>query len=347
MKNGKVFLFCFILIVLLLLLYLFKDFLLVIIISSLMAVATSNLHAKILFFVKGKKLLATILTTICIIIVFFAPFIYAMVELAKILRNFDINMVSQTLEYIRSYEFKLPEPLQFLEPKIKKFLIKLDLNQLTKQSLNYLSNFTKSGAKFLVDMVLICIFYFFANLYGTELVIYIKSVVPINKKELEDVLSEVSNVMAVVLYSMVIVAIFEGFLFSIITGIFGYDAILMGLVFSISSLIPAIGGALMYIPISIYEFTLGNQATAFWIFGYCIIVISFLADTIIKPLIIKWINQKLVKTPAKINEFLIFLAMIAGISSFGFWGIILGPAILTFFISTIRLYTILKDKNYI
>ncbi|EOH5857150.1 AI-2E family transporter, partial [Campylobacter jejuni] len=52
-------------------------------------------------------------------------------------------------------------------------------------------------------------------------------------------------------------------------------------------------------------------------------------------------------TPTKINELLIFLAMIAGISTFGFWGIILGPAILTFFVSTLRMYVILKDKNLI
>ncbi len=39
--------------------------------------------------------------------------------------------------------------------------------------------------------------------------------------------------------------------------------------------------------------------------------------------------------------------MIAGISTFGFWGIILGPAILTFFVSTLRMYVILKDKNLI
>lgn len=79
-------------------------------------------------------------------------------------------------------------------------------------------------------MVLICVFYFFANLYGTELVIYLKSIIPIDKKELDDVLSEVGNVMAVVLYSMVIVAIFQGALFGLITIFYGYDGILMGVI---------------------------------------------------------------------------------------------------------------------
>ncbi|EAJ7142037.1 AI-2E family transporter [Campylobacter jejuni] len=347
MQNGKFFLISFILVILFLLLYLFKGFLLVIIIASLMAVATSNINAKFLNLTKEHKFLASILTTACMVLLFFAPFVYAMIELAKALKNFDINLVTQTLDYVKNYQFTLPESLNFLEPKIKEFLASIDLNSISKQILSYASSFTKSGAKFLIDMVLICVFYFFANLYGTELVIYLKSIIPIDKKELDDVLSEVGNVMAVVLYSMVIVAIFQGALFGLITMFYGYDGILMGVIFAVSSLIPAIGGALIYVPVSLYEFASNNLNSALVIFIYSVIVISFIADTLIKPLIIKWINKKLVKTPTKINELLIFLAMIAGISTFGFWGIILGPAILTFFVSTLRMYVILKDKNLI
>ncbi|EAI0534115.1 TPA: AI-2E family transporter [Campylobacter jejuni] len=347
MQNGKFFLISFILVILFLLLYLFKGFLLVIIIASLMAVATSNINAKFLNLTKGHKFLASILTTACMVLLFFAPFVYAMIELAKALKNFDINLVTQTLDYVKNYQFTLPESFNFLEPKIKEFLASIDLNSISKQILSYASSFTKSGAKFLIDMVLICVFYFFANLYGTELVIYLKSIIPIDKKELDDVLSEVGNVMAVVLYSMVIVAIFQGTLFGLITMFYGYDGILMGVIFAVSSLIPAIGGALIYVPVSLYEFASNNLNSALVIFIYSVIVISFIADTLIKPLIIKWINKKLVKTPTKINELLIFLAMIAGISTFGFWGIILGPAILTFFVSTLRMYVILKDKNLI
>ncbi|EAH7549361.1 AI-2E family transporter [Campylobacter jejuni] len=347
MQNGKFFLISFILVILFLLLYLFKGFLLVIIIASLMAVATSNINAKFLNLTKGHKFLASILTTACMVLLFFAPFVYAMIELAKALKNFDINLVTQTLDYVKNYQFTLPESFNFLEPKIKEFLASVDLNSISKQILSYASSFTKSGAKFLIDMVLICVFYFFANLYGTELVIYLKSIIPIDKKELDDVLSEVGNVMAVVLYSMVIVAIFQGALFGLITMFYGYDGILMGVIFAVSSLIPAIGGALIYVPVSLYEFASNNLNSALVIFIYSVIVISFIADTLIKPLIIKWINKKLVKTPTKINELLIFLAMIAGISTFGFWGVILGPAILTFFVSTLRMYVILKDKNLI
>ncbi|MHB71223.1 AI-2E family transporter, partial [Campylobacter jejuni] len=113
MQNGKIFLISFILVILFLLLYLFKGFLLVIIIASLMAVATSNINAKFLNLTKGHKFLASIFTTACMVLLFFAPFVYAMIELAKALKNFDINLVTQTLDYVKNYQFTLPESFNF------------------------------------------------------------------------------------------------------------------------------------------------------------------------------------------------------------------------------------------
>lgn len=315
------------------------------IIGCLLAVATSNINAKFLYLLKGKKVLAALCTSILVVLFLITPFAYAITELALAIKNFDIGIINSTFNYIKNYEFELPSSFEFLRPKIVETLNSIDLNSLTKNVLGYFGNFTRSGMKIVADLILICVFYFFANLYGTELVIYLKSVIPIERKELDEILREVGNVMAVVLYSMVFIALIEGLLFAIIVAFFGYNGIFWGILFACSSLIPAVGGALVYVPLSLYEFASNNLSSALWILFSSIIIISVIADTFIKPLIIKWINERLVKTPTKINELLIFLAMLAGISSFGFWGLILGPAILTFFISTIKMYVILKEKN--
>lgn len=361
MQKGRLFIIAFILVVLCLVLYLFKGFLLVIIIGSLLAVATSNVNAKFLHLFKGQKVLAALCSTILLILFLIAPCAYAVTELAVAIKHFDKALIIDTFAAIKNYQFDfLPESLAFLKPKIIETLNSVDLNAtlngtnaaasidfnaLIKQALGYMGNFTKSGAKIVIDIALICVFYFFANLYGTELIIYLKSIVPIQKNELDEILREVSNVMAVVLYSMVCMAVIEGVLFAIIVSVFGYNGVFWGILFAFSSLIPAVGGLLVYAPLSLYEFASSGLYSALWILGYSIIVISLVADTFIKPLIIKWINERLVKTPTNINELLIFLAMLAGISTFGFWGIILGPAILTFFISTLKMYVILKEKN--
>ena len=80
-----------------------------------------------------------------------------------------------------------------------------------------------------------------------------------------------------------------------------------------------------------------NTANAIFIGLYSIIIISIIADTFVKPLIIKWINDRFVKTTTKMNELLIFFAIIAGLATFGFWGMILGPAITAFFLAILKL----------
>lgn len=347
MKNSKFFLISFILIVLFWVLYLFQPFLMNIAIASLMAVSTSNVNVKFLTIFKDKKVVAALATTLFMLALFFIPFVYAIIELAKAAKNFDINYIYNTIQYFKNYNLELPESLSFIEPKIQEILASIDFNSISKNILGYISSATKFGTKFLTDMVLICVFYFFANLYGARLISYIKTIVPMQKEETQGILSEVSNVMSVVFYSMVLNAILQGILFGIITKFYGYDAILMGILFCFSSLIPVVGGALVYVPISLYEFANGNLNAALVIFLYSVIMISFVADTLVKPYIIKWINNKLVEIPTQINELLIFFAMIAGISSFGFWGIILGPAILTFFISTLKLYVILNERHFV
>jgi predicted PurR-regulated permease PerM len=60
---------------------------------------------------------------------------------------------------------------------------------------------------------------------------------------------------------------------------------------------------------------------------------------LIKPLIIKEINNRILSDDdTKINELVIFFSIIAGLSSFGFWGMILGPAITAFFLTILKLF---------
>ena len=114
--------------------------------------------------------------------------------------------------------------------------------------------------------------------------------------------------------------------------------------FAFASLIPVVGGALIYVPMCVYELAIGEKITALIVLIYSVVIISTLADNFVKPLIIKFINKKLGSTKTNLNEMLIFFAMMAGISTFGFWGMILGPAIVTMFVATLSSYDALKKK---
>ena len=345
-KTNKIFFIGATLLMFCCVIYLFSPFLMVIVIGVLMAVATSGLHAKVTKLCRGRRTLASVLSLFLLCALFFVPFIYAVIEIAKNAASFDMARLNDALSYVQSLDIKLPGPFEKFDTQFRSFLANLDVAGLAKQIISYLSVVGKSSAKFIVDMVLIVVFCFFAYLYGESFKRFFKKILPVEPAQIDYIFSETANTMSVVFYSTIFNAVLQGFLFSIIAGIFGFDALLMGVLFAFCSLIPAVGGALIYVPTALYVLAQGSTSGAIVIMAYCVILISTLADSFVKPLVIKFINSRLVENPANINEMLIFFSMLSGISTFGFWGVILGPAILTLFIAVLNLYDYLKKIEF-
>ena len=345
-KTNKIFFIGVTLLMFCCVIYLFSPFLMVIAIGVLMAVATSGLHAKVTKLCRGRRTLASVLSLFLLCALFFVPFIYAVIEIAKNAASFDMARLNDALSYVQSLDIKLPGPFEKFNTQFRSFLANLDVAGLAKQIISYLSVVGKSSAKFIVDMVLIIVFCFFAYLYGESFKRFFKKILPVEPAQIDYIFSETANTMSVVFYSTIFNAVLQGFLFSIIAGIFGFDALLMGVLFAFCSLIPAVGGALIYVPTALYVLARGSTSGAIVIMAYCVILISTLADSFVKPLVIKFINSRLVENPANINEMLIFFSMLSGISTFGFWGVILGPAILTLFIAVLNLYDYLKKIEF-
>lgn len=345
MNEHRFFLTAIFLAVLFSIIKLYEPFLMIIAIASLLAMATYNLNLRLYGLTKNRHL-AAVLSTMLLSLLLFGPIVYTITSVGSIVNNFDFSMIERVQAYLHTLDYQLPAPLAFMQAPLDDFINSLNIAQLSSTALSYFGSIGKNSAGFLKDMLLIVVFFFFALLNGKDLVDYFKSVMPIDAKEVNIVFSEVTNVMSVVFYSILLSAILQGALFSFIGMYFGYDGLLLGIFYGFASLIPVIGGAIMWIPLCAIEVAHGNTTTAIIIATYSIVVISIIADTFIKPLIIKYINDKMVKTPTAVNELLIFFAIFAGLTTFGFWGMILGPAITTLFLSLLKLYKLLKEKHY-
>ena len=324
---------------------LYEPFLMIITIASLLAIATYNINVRLISVFRSRHI-AALLSTLLLSLLLFGPIVYTITSLGTIVNNFDFTLIEKVQTYLLNVNYTLPSPIAFLQPSLDDFIKNLNIAQISSTALGYFGAVGKNSAGFLKDMLLIVVFFFFALLNGKDLIDYMKSVMPMDGQEINMVFAEVTNVMSVVFYSILISALFQGALFSIVAIYFGYDGLLLGIFYGFASLIPLIGGALMWVPLCALELSHGNVLSAIVIASYSIVVISIVADTFVKPLIIKYINDTLVKTPTVVNELLIFFAIFAGLTTFGFWGMILGPAITTLFISLLKLYKILKEKRY-
>ncbi len=326
-------------------LQLFNPFLKPMIVALLLAVATNSLNSYLKRHIQSPFITSSIVTVL-LTIIFFVPVLYCIFSFASLINKIDqkalINIYEVTLEWVRH----LPNEILFIKEQLKIVLDKIDIPQFIEKLFSIGAFLGKNSAKFIIDMVMILIFYFFFNFYSTSLSHYFKDALPLKKEDSNALFYESSNVMSIVLYSILATAIFEGLLFGIFISFFGYDGILLGVLYGFASLIPVVGGLIMWLPVAVYEIFTGSTGNAIAIAIYSIVMISIVADTFIKPIIIRYINQKVVKTPTKVNELLIFFAIVAGLSTFGFWGMIIGPAMVTFFISLIQLLKKFSDDFY-
>ena len=314
---------------------LFNPFLKAICVSLLLAVATSSLTLYLENRLKSR-FFATSIMTIALTSLFFIPILYCIFSFADFFNKVDQVSLIKNLDDMKIFVQKSLEDLRFLNDLLNQIISKFDVGKTVQDMLTFGAYLGKNSAKFMMDMIMILIFFFFFTLYSTSISTFIKELLPIKKDDSIILFYESSNVMTVVLYSILVTAIFEGFLFGFFLTFFGYDGLLFGVLYGFASLIPVIGGIIMWLPIVIFEATT-NLTNALIIAVYSILVISIIADTFVKPMIIKYINQKVVKTPTSVNELLIFFSIVAGLSTFGFWGMIIGPAMVTFFISIMHL----------
>jgi len=315
-----------------------------ILIGSLLAISTATIHKKFHDIVRND-FLAAFFSSLLLAILLFAPLGYFLTTLTIKLHGVNIDSFALVYEKIESSINKLPDSLTFLKVQLKSIIDYDNLSSIAGDSLGLAANVGKYSASFLKDAFLIIIFYFFAQYYGKSIMRYLIRIIRLPQQDTTLLNLELSNVMSVVFYSIIATATLEGALFGVMISIIGYNGMLFGIMYGIASLIPLVGGALMWAPFMVYELSLGNSGNALFITLYSIIVISIIADTFIKPMIIKYIDINFIKSSTKINELLIFFSILAGLTAFGFWGMVLGPAITAFFMALLKLYDT-QDQDY-
>lgn len=317
---------------------LYSPFLLSITIAALLTISTASIDT---YFIKifKSKLIAAFLSSFLLAALFFAPLGYFLTTLTILLNEIDQQSFNILITYITDFATNPPESLAFAKPYIMEQLKYLDFNNITSYIISITTTIGSFSASFLKNALLIIVFYFFAQYNGKKVVDFLKRVIHISIEESTQLVKELTSVMSVVFYSILVTAIFEGILFGLAVSYMGYNGLLFGIMYGFSSLIPVVGGVFMWLPFMLWEFSIGQTSSAIFIAIYSIVVISIIADTFIKPLIIKDINNRLLKADdTRINEIVIFFAIIAGLSTFGFWGMILGPAITAFFLTILKLF---------
>ena len=99
---------------------------------------------------------------------------------------------------------------------------------------------------------------------------------------------------------------------------------------AILSLLPAVGAALVWLPVALYLLITGSVWRGVVLIAYGILVIS-LVDNFLRPI--------LVGKDTKLPDYVVLFSTLGGIAVFGVNGFVLGPVLAALFIAAWDIFT--------
>ncbi|MBN1840205.1 MAG: AI-2E family transporter [Campylobacterales bacterium] len=247
------------------------------------------------------------------------------------IRSFD-SQIHLDISLLPTYLAWAKEPFETLI-----MLSNMHKDEIIALLSKWLSSGLKTFLGMLSEMVMIVIFFFFFNLYGRSLFLFLMPIIPLARTIKRQFISEMSITLSVVFYTLLGVIVTQGLAFGIFIAFFeGYNAPLLGFLAGISSVIPIVGTALVWIPVAMSEYWQGEVMNAVVIAIYSWAMMAFFIDNIVKLLILNYVNRSMNAGEVRTNEFIIFFSIVAGLGAFGFWGFIIGPALVALSISVLK-----------
>ncbi len=311
----------------------YQPFILPIVVAMLLAMATTNLTRNITKYVNSKKVATAIMTFIMVVLIL-APIAYIATTGINYVSKLDPNSVGTILDKAK----ELLKDIPYIGKLAQEYLTLDQVLPFIQESSLYIGKLGTKGLTFMKDSFLVVIFYSFIVYHQDKITLFLRNLISTSRRESMKMLDEISSTMEIVFFSIIVTAIFEGLLFGVFISFYGFNGLFFGFVYGFASLIPVVGGLIVWLPVSLLAWSNLGSSAAITIALYSIIVISIIADTFVKPVIIKVIKDKFLKSTTNIDELLIFFSILAGMGSYGFWGMILGPAITTFVITTTKTY---------
>ncbi|RZJ16281.1 MAG: AI-2E family transporter, partial [Haliea sp.] len=184
---------------------------------------------------------------------------------------------------------------------------------------------------FLVAFFVMLYLLFFLLRDGAALARRIEEAVPLDGEVKRDLLGKFATVVRATVKGNVVVAGLQGALGGLILWILGIHApVLWGTLMAFLSLLPAVGAALVWLPVALYFLATGAIVKGVVLIVFGVLVIG-LVDNILRPL--------LVGKDTKMPDYLVLVSTLGGMALFGLNGFVIGPVVAAMFIAVWNIFS--------
>jgi predicted PurR-regulated permease PerM len=186
-------------------------------------------------------------------------------------------------------------------------------------------NLGQNALDFIVSALIMLYLLFFLLRDGDALTYRISNAIPLRAEQQQALASRFAIVIRATVKGNLVVALIQGALGGLIFWLLDIRApVLWGALMTVLSLLPAVGAALVWLPVAIYFLVTGATGKGIILTAYGALVIG-LVDNILRPI--------LVGKDTKLPDYVVLISTLGGIAVFDINGFVLGPVIAAIFVT--------------
>ncbi len=308
--------------------FLIKPFIVAILFGFVLAFLLTPLYKRVVKIIKSPTAASLIITVITVLVLAVALYFIAQITIKE---AFNLYIQIQRIDFFTlingflSHIFESPELSTQITTTIQQAVITVT------------SSFTETVGKVLTNapaiilqlfVILFVTYYSLKN--GKKIIEYIAEILPFSEDVNNKLIKRSKEITSATVYGQVIVGFIQGAVAGIGFYIFGAPSPLFFTLLAILlAVIPFIGPAFVWVPVSLVMIATGNTTNGILMFIFGIIVVSWI-DNIIKP--------SIVGKKGKLNEVIVLIGMLGGIALIGPIGLVVGPLVLEYVLIFIELY---------
>jgi predicted PurR-regulated permease PerM len=307
--------------------------------SSVLAIAFHPVHQRIVR-KTGRLSLSAFISSVLVVVALLIPLLFItalavnqLLALRDYLQErFKDGFYLTTVESLRPYQWvtrRLGLELTDVVAWIAQHSNELG-RLFAERSLTIAANVTGIVVSFVFTMF--AMFLLFRD--GERIVAKIPELLPFERIRSETMLVRIRDVIYASVYGLVVIALIQGALCGVMFWVLGIpSAALWGMVTVLTSVLPLVGAAAVWIPGTLYLLATGHWPQAIILAVWGTAVISGV-DNFLRP--------KLVGGRVGLSELVIFFAILGGLQVFGVLGIVMGPVV---FAIAISIFEVLSDGS--
>jgi len=319
-------------------------FALTVLLAAIFSGLSYPLYARLSAALGGKPRLAAVITLLLVLVLILGPLGAVLAaganEAIKLGQTIGPRLQQLVIEP-GAFQERLRElpGYTFLEPYRGEIITKV--GELIGQTSTFLfsafSATTRATALFVFHFfVLLYTMYFFLT-GGPSLLRSVLNVLPLSDLDKARMIEKFVSVTRATLKGTILIGATQGMLNGLAFWAVGIEGpIFWGTVMAVLSIIPGVGGALVWVPAAIILAVTGEVTRAIGLAAFCGVVVGTV-DNVMRP--------RLVGRDTEMHDLMIFFSTIGGLGLFGLTGFILGPLLAALFVTAWEMFVVTFQRE--